>query len=586
MIALPGMSAETAHELLNPADKQNVPKAVNLVQNLVKLQTLPASLNPTEIRRRRTLIFLARVLDHFVLPFNSIEMTLSEQVRSLSAYAHLAAAMYLKHGLAFLTGALYADSQAIVKNIIFCIARLQLINGNLKFYIILEGTDRLETIFSDVRTQDHSRNFDVLQLSQKLSVGAAISTTFEQHPDLDRGHRRLALKDAKGVDHVNPKSWKGDVRVGQVELAAEWNNGQDDANDLLEEYFGSGERANFTALWTQPGIDLLQPLHPGAYIGSQFSLDDERSERAEEIAGLDGPENDGDDEFEDLPLGMGIEDFLESEAASEPSAKNSSDNFLVVDNKKYMKASVVAAWLSSKRARKLTVRTLRARGVTLEDLRHPSDNWNSTDLTEGDIVKTGDLAACLVRTGESICLAIIEIISFEYDDSKRQLSCMTVDEMEESGTGGKSKITVLAQIMDMEQTNDAHWNWTRHYMRFETGKGKARNTSSDKSSQRNFVLHIPAMLVYPVGSSIVSLNPSSSHSAESSDASLTWSLAQADMTEILDFAWSELNPDSEEIIGNIELTPSLPDSMLPYRDRNGEFLMLKSMNKITLNLVH
>ena len=49
-------------------------------------------------------------------------MTLSEQVQSLSAYAHLAAAMYLKYGLAFLTGALYADSHTIVKNIIFCIA--------------------------------------------------------------------------------------------------------------------------------------------------------------------------------------------------------------------------------------------------------------------------------------------------------------------------------------------------------------------------------------------------------------------------------------------------------------------------------
>jgi hypothetical protein len=461
-MALPSISSETARELLNPADKQNVPKAVNLVQNLVKLSALPASLNPTEIQRRGMLIFLARVLDYFVLPFNGIEMTLSEQVRSISAYAHLAAAMYLKHGLAFLTGALYADSQAIVKNIMFCIARLQLIDGNLKFYIILEGTDRLETIFSDVRTQDHSRNFDVLQLSQKLSVGAAISATFERHPDLDRGHRKLALKDAKGVDHVNPKSWKGDVRVGQVELAAEWNNGQKDANNLLVEYFGPAERVDFVALWTQPGLDLLRPCHSGTYIGSQWSLDDERSERAEETTESDTPENDGDDEFDDLPLGMGIKDFLDSEAAlEEPSSANTFDNFLMVDSKKYMKASVVTAWLSSKRARKLTVRTLRARGVTLEDLRRPSDNWNSADLIEGDIVKNGDLAACLVRAGESICLAIIEITSFEYADSKRQVTSITIDEMEESGAGEKSKVTVLAQIVDLEQTNKSKWNWTR-----------------------------------------------------------------------------------------------------------------------------
>jgi len=57
------------------------------------------------------------------------------------------------------------------------------------------------------------------------------------------------------------------------------------------------------------------------------------------------------------------------------------------------------------------------------------------------------------------------------------------------------------------------------------------------------------------------------------------------MTEIPDFAWSELNPGSGKIISNIKLTPSLPDSMLPYHDRNGEFLMLESTNRITLNLV-
>lgn len=117
-------------------------------------------------------------------------MTLSQQIQSLSAYAHFAAAMDLSHGLAFLTGALYADSQAIVKNIMFCVAQLQIISGDLKFkfFIMHEGTDRLETIFSDVRTQDQNRKFDILQLLQKLSVGAAISATFEHHPDLDRGH--------------------------------------------------------------------------------------------------------------------------------------------------------------------------------------------------------------------------------------------------------------------------------------------------------------------------------------------------------------------------------------------------------------
>jgi hypothetical protein len=58
-------------------------------------------------------------------------------------------------------------------------------------------------------------------------------------------------------------------------------------------------------------------------------------------------------------------------------------------------------------------------------------------------------------------------------------------------------------------------------MHFEMGKGKACNTLSNKSSQYNFVLWIPAMLIYPIRSSIVSLNPYSLYSAESLSASLT-----------------------------------------------------------------
>ena len=61
-----------------------------------------------------------------------------------------------------------------------------------------------------------------------------ISATFERHADLDQGHQKLTLRDAKGMDHVNPKSWKGDVQVGKVELAAEWIGGQYDTKDLLE----------------------------------------------------------------------------------------------------------------------------------------------------------------------------------------------------------------------------------------------------------------------------------------------------------------------------------------------------------------
>lgn len=58
--------------------------------------------------------------------------------------------------MAFVTSALYADSQAIVKNIIITIARMQTLDSTLDYHILFEGTDRLEGVFSHVRTQDHA----------------------------------------------------------------------------------------------------------------------------------------------------------------------------------------------------------------------------------------------------------------------------------------------------------------------------------------------------------------------------------------------------------------------------------------------
>lgn len=65
----------------------------------------------------------------------------------------------------------------------------------MDYYILFEGTDRLENVFSQVRTQDHARNVDILQLAQKLSIGAEIDAILQRHPDLDQGHiRRNLLK--------------------------------------------------------------------------------------------------------------------------------------------------------------------------------------------------------------------------------------------------------------------------------------------------------------------------------------------------------------------------------------------------------
>ncbi|KAJ6591399.1 hypothetical protein B0H10DRAFT_1830052 [Mycena sp. CBHHK59/15] len=235
------MTTEKATQLLDPADKQNVPKAVTLIQLLHALRDLPMPLNPGKAKTRKAIIFFSEVLGYFVFPFLKVEMSLSEQVRSLSPYIHLITAMYLKHGTDFLTNPLFVDSQLVVKNIIVTIARMQTLDPNLKFYIIQEGTDLLEGVFCDTRTMDHARNFDIEQLSQKLGLSALVNATFQRNPDLDRGHRRLKLSGALGIDHVNPKSWIGNVHVGDVSLKQEYDRGCKAANSVLENILASCE---------------------------------------------------------------------------------------------------------------------------------------------------------------------------------------------------------------------------------------------------------------------------------------------------------------------------------------------------------
>jgi len=104
-LACMDLGTETVDQLMNPADKQNVPKAVKLIQTLGKIKE-NASFTPAAQLRCSRIRFLSDVFVYFLLPFVDVTMSLSQQIRSLSTYAHLTCAMYVKNRLVFLTGAL------------------------------------------------------------------------------------------------------------------------------------------------------------------------------------------------------------------------------------------------------------------------------------------------------------------------------------------------------------------------------------------------------------------------------------------------------------------------------------------------
>lgn len=654
------MSPEKAAGLLDPADKQNVPKAVQLIQVLKQINSAanepPGSTLPNAVDegRQRTMEFLSQFFAFFVEPFITVEWSLSEQLKSLSVFSHLLAAMWLKHRTSFITAALYADAQAIIKNIFFTAARMQLIDEDAKFYIIHEGTDRLEGLFSDCRTQTHSRNFDTLQLSDNLSLSALVSFIFEHNPDIDRGHRRLNLSGAIGVDHINPKSWKGDVRVGQVDIPTVWASGREEATRILRELFQAvkedAAHVDFGLLLARDGCDILRP--DGEYVGLGRARDDDRTELPEQGSclpelerplhqdaaetssdnptseSLSSPDDVFDDEAEGLDVDQYFPDFISAPARPAPPNTNptadpesvsgsscegaetrAEEDYLVVDGQKYLKDSLVASWLSSKRSQKVIIRMLRCRGVTVENMR-TKENFDSTDFSSEDLIKCNDIAATLVHAHGSIALAVVIIIAFEkITDRTHRLASVTMDELERRGSG----IQVVAQVLEMTRVNvgashrvdsaqaTGHddpeafsWEPTGQYLRLTPARGAAHSEVVERTSYRDYSVIVPGYFVHPLGPSLREETEDHSDSdapgpdtllgsldpvgiARNDDAvdspttrRFVWSIPETQLEDVLECAWEIMAPYSEDIVFNISQLPRVEDSAgLPYQDSNG-----------------
>ena len=627
------MTLEKACNLLDPADKQNVPKAVTLIQLLNKLKDLPFPTDPFQKQRREKLSFFAEVLGYFLFPFIKVNMTLSEQVRSLSAYAHLATALYVWHGTACFTGPLFYDSQSIVKGIVMTVARLQnLKDPDLRYYIFFEGTDRLENLFCDCRTQDHARNFDVDQLSSKLSNATLINAVFERNPDWSKGHRRLDLRDAMGVDRINAESWEGDTRVEKVDLVKEWKDGEGDANDVLAKYFGDSARFDFSSHFKKNiNYDILRPN--GEYVGLRADKYDKKTEDEstsespniaipftrttpainkpnrslatvtteageenveafdevvemlsdlnaessdeeentytplpsliEKILGglgsavedleLDGPNGDLDEPTDDEPnvSGLTIDDLFPDTVGDADNNAESVLRFLEVNGKKILKSSLITS-LSSNRAKKVILRTLRVQGITLEDLYKSkfSDALDPILTDDSQLLKSGNIAGGFVWSKSILCFSVIEITGFR--DSRQNITRRTANL--DDVTNPNSQLLVSGQVMAIAE-NAGTWKWMNEYLKIRT---QTRQTEA-RTSHKDILLDIPSPFIIP-------LNPRQINPAVSDQAFGVLELEGCEIERKMGGLFEKMKG-----LQNLELQkiPKIENSSLPYRDASG-----------------
>ncbi len=137
------MDLTTLRGLMNPSDKQDVPKAFELLKCVLDLPLALDNHTPTWRAQRHAIYLLRRVCYLITRPFTDIVFSLREQLEHLSAALYLLLILFCANPQQgyFMPTQLYVDLQLMIKNVFFCAAKEKVQDPNNNMYIILLGTD-------------------------------------------------------------------------------------------------------------------------------------------------------------------------------------------------------------------------------------------------------------------------------------------------------------------------------------------------------------------------------------------------------------------------------------------------------------
>ncbi|KAN0139165.1 hypothetical protein V8E53_003054 [Lactarius tabidus] len=192
--------------LLNPTDHQDVPLCFTLMK---KIWTLPPPVltdKPGFVAVRGALL---------------VTLSLHKQLVHLSAAAHLATYLFTVNDAQSkaMPSLMFKDLILLVKNAYFCVAKVKIHSPDSNFYLILNGTDMLESTFGVVQLMvGNDANADVLTLGYCLSHAVECLNIFSEHPV----NGNMLSKS----DHITPDSWEGNVNMQHVSLVTAWNLGR------------------------------------------------------------------------------------------------------------------------------------------------------------------------------------------------------------------------------------------------------------------------------------------------------------------------------------------------------------------------
>ncbi|KAK0479504.1 hypothetical protein IW261DRAFT_1287846, partial [Armillaria novae-zelandiae] len=204
---------------------QDVILMLRLLNSILQVpQAKPDDL-PSVQSSRCIICLLGRLYYHLLNAYLDVSLSLSEQLTHLSAATHIILAIYSRDKGDFIPAQLCYDTQSMIKNVYFSVAKAQWDRPLGKFYIILLGTDGEEKVFGQCRSmKGGDSGNDQLQLTNWLNGAENCVRILEEHPDWGGQSCCLKVQTLQNqgseisctMDHLNPCSWQGEVLLQNV----------------------------------------------------------------------------------------------------------------------------------------------------------------------------------------------------------------------------------------------------------------------------------------------------------------------------------------------------------------------------------
>jgi hypothetical protein len=89
-------------------------------------------------------------------------------------------------------------------------------------------------------------------------------------------------------------------------------------------------------------------------------------------------------------------------------------------------------------------------------------------MGDKDVIRSGDLAAAVVRSGDSVCLAVVEISDFRVPSQKLARTCISNADVDNDTS---DSILATIRVLDLRQIEPEsskspvpEWEWTQRFV--------------------------------------------------------------------------------------------------------------------------